>query len=68
MASVTPERRPSIALTVVTVGVVGLVGLLALQWVTGLIFGLIRLMLVLGALYVIARVGWYLVRKGGAPT
>ncbi len=68
MASVTPERRPSIALTVVTVAVVGLVGLLALQWVTGLIFGLIRLVLVLGALYLIARVGWYLVRKGGAPS
>ena len=64
MASVTPERRPSIALTVVTLGVVGLAALLAIQWVTELVFALIQTLLVLGALYLIARVGWYLLRKG----
>ena len=65
MASVTPEPRPSIAMTVVTLGVVVLIGLLALRWVTSLVFGLIQMMLVLVALYLIARVGWYLLRKGG---
>lgn len=62
----TPERRPSIVLTVVTLGVVGLAGLLALRWVAGLVFGLLQMALVLGAIYVIARLGWYLVRKGGS--
>ncbi len=68
MASVTPEQRPSIVMTVVTLGVVALVGLLALRWITGLFFALIQMVLVLVALYAIARVGWYLVRKGGASS
>lgn len=52
-------------MTLVTLAVVVLVGLLALRWITGLILGLIQLVLVLAALYLIARVGWYLLRKGG---
>ena len=64
MATTTDARRPSVALTLVTLVVVVLAGLLALRWITGLIFGLIQLLLVLGALYLIARVGWYLLRKG----
>lgn len=66
MASVTPVRRPSIVLTVVTLGVLGLVGLLAIRWITGLVFAIIQLGLILVALYLIARVGLYLVRKGGS--
>ena len=62
----TPERRPSIALTVVTLGVFALAGLWALRWVTSLVVGLIQMALVLVAIYLIARVGWYLLRKGGA--
>lgn len=61
----TEERRPSAAMTLVTLAVVVLVALLVLRWITGLIFGLIQLGLVLVALYLIARVGWYLLRKGG---
>ncbi len=68
MASVTPEQRPSIVLTVVTLGVIILAGLLALKWVTSLVFTLIQMAVVLVALYLVARVGWYLVRKGGAPS
>jgi len=68
MASVTPEERPSIVMTVVTLGVVLLVGLLAFRWITGLFFALIQMVLVLVALYAIARVGWYLLRKGGASS
>ncbi|MEM9566435.1 MAG: hypothetical protein AAGA93_27700 [Actinomycetota bacterium] len=65
MATTTSERRPSVVMTLVTLAVVVLVGLLALRWITGLILGLIQLVLVLAALYLIARVGWYLLRKGG---
>lgn len=68
MASVTPEERPSIVMTVVTLGVVLLVGLLAFRWITGLFFALIQMVLVLVALYAVARVGWYLLRKGGASS
>ncbi len=64
----TPEERPSIVMTVVTLGVVLLVGLLAFRWITGLFFALIQMVLVLVALYAIARVGWYLLRKGGASS
>lgn len=55
-------------LTVVVFGVLALVGLLAFRWLTGLVFALIQMALVLVALYLIARVGWYLLRKGGAPS
>ncbi|MEL6984753.1 MAG: hypothetical protein AAFO29_20160 [Actinomycetota bacterium] len=65
MASVTPQQRPSIVLTVVAFGVLALVGLLAVRWVAGLVFALIQMALVLVALYLIARVGLYLLRKGG---
>ena len=64
MASTTGAQRPSILVTVITLVVVIVVGLLVLQWVTGLIVALIRLAVVLAGIYLIARVGWYLLRKG----
>ena len=44
--------------------VVIVVGFLAWQLVTGLIFSLIRLVIILAAFYFIARIGLYLLRKG----
>ncbi len=64
MASTTGAQRPSILVTVITLVVVIMVGLLVLQWVTGLIVALVRLAVVLAGIYLIARVGWYLLRKG----
>ena len=64
MASTTGAQRPSILVTVIALVVAIIVGLLVLQWVTGLILALIRMAVVLVAIYLIARVGWYLLRKG----
>ena len=44
--------------------VVLVVGFLAWQLVTGLLFSLIRLVMIIAAFYIIARIGWYLLRKG----
>lgn len=52
-------------MTVITLVVVVLVGMLVFKWIAGLIAALIQLALVLVALYLIARVGLYLLRKGG---
>lgn len=41
------------------------VGLIALRWITSLIMTVIQIGLILVALYFIARIGLYLLRKGG---
>ena len=64
MASVAQDKRPSIVLTLLTLAVVLVVGIVALQWVTGLIFGFIRLVVILVGFYLVARLGLYLLRKG----
>lgn len=64
MASVTEDRRPPIGLTIVLLVAVVVVGFLAAQWIVGIVLGLIRLALILFALYLIFRLGWYLLRKG----
>lgn len=64
MASVAQDKRPSIVLTVLMLAVTFVVGIVLLQWVTGLIFGLIRLAVILVGFYLIARLGLYLLRKG----
>lgn len=64
MASVTEDRRPPIGLTIVLLVAVVVVGFLATQWIVGIVLGLIRLALILFALYLVFRLGWYLLRKG----
>ncbi len=64
MASVAQDKRPSIVLTLLTLAIAFVVGIVVLQWVTGLIFGLIRLAVILVGFYLIARLGIYLLRKG----
>ena len=64
MASVTGVQRPSILVTVLALVAVVVIGLLTINFITGLIMALFRLALVLVALYLIARIGWYLLRKG----
>ena len=65
MASIIEDqKRPSIVGTVAMLFVVIIVGFLAWQLVTGLIFSLIRLVIILAAFYIIARLGLYLLRKG----
>ena len=41
-----------------------MVGFLATQWIVGIVLALVRLALILLALYLVFRVGWYLLRKG----
>jgi hypothetical protein len=64
MASVTGVQRPSILVTILALASIVLLGLLVINFITGLVLALIRLALVLLALYLIARIGWYLLRKG----
>lgn len=64
MASVAQDKRPSIVLTVLMLAVVVIVGFLAFQWLTGLLLGLIRLVMILIGFYLLARIGLYLIRKG----
>ncbi|MEM7276172.1 MAG: hypothetical protein AAF547_24070 [Actinomycetota bacterium] len=66
MASVTDASRPPIGLTVVALIALVLVAILIGQWLVGLVLGLIRLVLILFALYLMARVGLWLLRKGGS--
>lgn len=65
MASVTRAPKPPLGLTLLMLAVVLIVGILAAQWVVGIVLGLIRLALILIGFYLIARVGLYLLRKGG---
>ena len=65
MASVTGPQRPSIVLTVITLVVMVVVALLVFQWVAGIIAALIQLVIVLAAIYLLGRIGLYLLRKGG---
>lgn len=58
------QKRPSIVLTLLGLLVVVVVGFIAFQWVTGLILGLIRLVMILVAFYLMFRIGMYLLRKG----
>ena len=64
MASATEVSRPSIGLTLIVLAVVLVVGFIATQWVVGIVLGLIRLAMILIAFYLIAKVAWYLLRKG----
>jgi hypothetical protein len=64
MASVAQDKRPSIPLTLLTLAVVIIVGIVAFQWLTGLVLAFIRLIMILVAFYLIARLGIYLLRKG----
>lgn len=64
MASVTEAQRPPIGLTIVLLVAVVVVGFLATQWIVGIVLALFRLALIMLALYLVFRVGWYLLRKG----
>ena len=64
MASVTETQRPPIGLTILLLVAVVVVGFLATQWIVGIVLALVRLALILLALYLVFRVGWYLLRKG----
>ncbi|MEM7321768.1 MAG: hypothetical protein AAF531_01675 [Actinomycetota bacterium] len=64
MASVTEAQRPPIGLTILLLVAVIVVGFLATQWIVGIVLALFRLALILVGLYLVLRVGWYLVRKG----
>ncbi len=54
-----------LGLTLILLLVVIVVGLIATQWLTSLVLGLVRLVLLLIGFWLIARVGFYLLRKGG---
>lgn len=64
MASVTEAQRPPIGLTILLLVAVVVVGFLATQWIVGIVLALVRLALIMVALYLVFRVGWYLLRKG----
>jgi hypothetical protein len=64
MASVTEAQRPPIGLTILLLVAVVVVGFLATQWIVGIVLALVRLALIMLALYLVFRVGWYLLRKG----
>lgn len=64
MASVTGERRPSILLTLLGMFVLVVVAIVALNWVLNVVSAIIQLVLVLIALYLLARIGMFLLRKG----
>ena len=66
MASVTRARKFPVGLTIVIVIALGIVGLLAVQWVTSLVWTLVRFVLILVAFYAIFRIGMYLLRNGGS--
>ncbi len=54
-----------LGLTLILLLAVIVVGLIATQWLTSLVLGLVRLVLLLIGFWLIARVGFYLLRKGG---
>ena len=66
MAQVTGVSRPSIGVTILALVGLLVVGFLLANVVVGFVLGVIRLLLVLVALYLMARVGLFLLRKGGA--
>lgn len=58
------EKRPSIVGLVGGIVLVLIVGYLAFQLITGIFFWIIQMLLILAAIYVIFRIGLYLLRKG----
>lgn len=66
MASVARVRKFPLGLTIIVVLALGIAGLLAVQWVTSLVWALVRLALILVAFYAIFRIGLYLLRNGGS--
>lgn len=68
MASTTETSRPPVGLTLILLLVAIVVVFIATQWITGLIFGFIRLVMILIGFYLVARVGLFLLRKGSPPS
>lgn len=64
MATATQEKRPSIGLTVLMAALLLVVGLFAFQWAISLFWSVVRTIMILIALYLVARIAWYLIRNG----
>ncbi len=64
MATITGHKRRPLWLTVFLLLAVIVVSLIAFQWVTSLVLGLVRLVLIVIALAAMARIGLFLLRKG----
>ena len=66
MASVTRARRVPLGLSIIIAIALVLAFFLAVQWITHLVWSLVRLALIFLAFLAIARVGLYLLRNGGS--
>lgn len=63
-ATHTVPPRPPVVLTLVVLVATVVVGLVALKWITSLVMLVVQLALIGVGFYLIARIGWYLLRKG----